>query len=139
MRKMLSSKRGEMHIEAVVTIMILVAFMVFAMSVFRVSTVKNRADAIADTLLETATFYGCYGEEFDQKIVDLQNTYPNLEFTVSYDGDWYNSALERVQLGDTMTVTVYYKVTFGGFGSFLTLDLHSTRTGASENYWKTVS
>lgn len=137
MRKLFSSKRGEMYIEAIVTICVLTAFMVFALSVFRVTSVKTQADAVADQLLETATFYGSFGDEYNAKLLELRETYPNLQFDVSYEGDWYNATLKRVQLGNTMRVTVTYRVTFGGFGSFLTTQLTSTRTGISENYWKT--
>lgn len=136
MKKLLSSRKGEMYIEAVVTIMILMAFLVFALGTFRVATVKAKADVIADQLLETATFYGCYGEEFDAKLAQLHATYPNMVFTVEYDADWYNPTLERVQLGHTMTVTVYYEVVLSGFGASIPVRLYTVRTGASENYWR---
>lgn len=138
MKKKFSSKRGEMYIEAVVTTLVLTALLIACLSTFRVATVKTQADAVADQLLETATFYGCFGEEFDAMLDSLRETFPGLTFEVSYDGDWYNATLERVQLGDTMTVTVTYYVSFGGFGSYLTMALDTTRTGSSENYWKTV-
>lgn len=135
-KKVLTSKRGEMYISAVVTVMVVMALLVFSLTVLRVATVANTADAIADTLIESATYNGSFGTEFQALEAELHQTY-NLDFTVEYDGDWYNTSLKRVQLGDTMTVTVKYNFTFGGFGSFLTIPLQSVRSGASENYWKT--
>lgn len=136
MKKLLSSRKGEMYIEAVITIVVLISILVFALGTFRVATVKTKADAIADQLLETATFYGCFGDEFDARLAQLHETYPNMVFTVEYDGEWYNTTQERVQLGDIMTVTVYFEVELSGFGASITVPLHTTRTGASENYWR---
>lgn len=135
-KKILKSKRGEMYVEGVVTFIIIIALLVFSMSVLKVSPVKSRIDLIADRLLETATHYGCFGTEFAEEVAYLQEAYPNMEFTVSYDGEWYNATLQRVQLGDKMTVTVSCEVTLGALGSFVTIPLTSVRSGASENYWK---
>ena len=94
---------------------------------------------IADALLECATYRGCFDAEFYALAEDLQEKYPGLPFTVEVSGDWYNSTYQRVQLGDEMSVTVRFTVTINGFGSFLKITLPATRTGASENYWKTDS
>ena len=138
MKKILTSKRGEMYFEAVITMMVIMALMVFVLSAFEVSVVKTTADSIADRLLETATFYGCFGDEFEAEVAMLREKYPNLEFEVGYSGDWYNTELRRVQLGDTMAVQITYEVTFSGFGSLISIPLNTTRYGASENYWKTA-
>ena len=137
LKKILSSKRGEMYFDAVITMLVIMSFMVFALSAFQVAVVKTTADSIADQLLETAAFYGSFSDEFDAKVAELRLVYPNLEFEVAYNGDWYNSELKRVQLGDTMMVQISYEVTFSGFGSWVSVPLTTTRVGASENYWKT--
>ena len=137
-KKILSSRRGEMYIEAVVTVIILIAFLSFMLSVFRVATINNTAMSITDALLETATYYGGFGPEFDAKVIELQEKYSGLPFTVSYTGDWYNAEYERVQLGDSLSVTVHYEVSITGFGSLLNVPLSCTRTGSSENFWKTA-
>lgn len=137
-KKVLTSKRGEMYIEGVVTVMVVVALLVFSLSVLQIATLSNTADTIADQLIETATFYGSFGTEYEAVKADLEETYNGMSFEVSENapGGYFNSTFKRVQLGDTMTVTVKYNFTFGGFGSFLTIPLQSVRTGASENYWK---
>lgn len=137
MKRILTSRRGEMYIEAIITIIVIMAFVLFSISVLKIGTIKNTADTITDQLLETAAFYGGFGSEFEEKVTELQETYPGLEFTVTYEADWYNEPLKRVQLGDSMTVTLHYEITFGGFGSFITVPLTTVRTGASENFWKT--
>lgn len=136
MKKLLSSRKGEMYMEAVITFIVLISFLVFAIGSFRVGVVKSTADSVADQLLETATFYGCFSTEFQDKIDQLHETYPGLSFTVEYDADWYNVTLKRVQLGGTMTVKVNYEVVLKGFGTSIAIPLSTTRTGASENFWK---
>lgn len=138
-KKALSSKRGEMYIEAIVTVIIIMALLLFCLSALQVASKKNQADNIADALLECATYRGCFDAEFYALAEDLQEKYPGLPFTVEVSGDWYNSTYQRVQLGDEMSVTVRFTVTINGFGSFLKITLPATRTGASENYWKTDS
>ena len=138
MKKILSSKRGELYIEAVISLMVIAMFMVFALSAYRVSVVKTQADSVADQLLEVATFYGCFGDEYERHLEKMQTAYSDLNLEVTYDGEWYNVGLKRVQLGDMMQITVTYEVTFGGFGTFITLPLTTTRVGVSENYWKTA-
>ena len=91
-KKILSSKSGEMYIEAIVTIIIIMALLLFCISALQVASKKNQADVIADSLLECATFYGCFGNEFYALVDDLQETYSALPFTVEVSGDWYNSA-----------------------------------------------
>lgn len=137
-RKILSSKRGEMYVEAVVTIIIVMAVLLFCISALQVASVKNQADAIADTLLEHAAFYGCFDSNFYALVSEQKDAYPGIPFEVSISGDWFNEPLKRVQLGDTMTVRVSFSVTIGGFGSFIKIPLTTTRNGASENYWKTA-
>lgn len=137
MKKLLASRKGEMYIDALITCFLILAFLVFALSTFKVSSVRNTGDVIADRLLETACYYGSFGTEFQEEVTYLQEKYPGLEFTVSYSGEWYNESLQRVQLGGKMEVVVSYSVSFGGFGSFISVPLTSVRTGASENFWKT--
>ena len=137
-KNILTSKRGEMYIEAVITCIIIIALLLFCLSALKIASVKNTGDVICNPLLETATFYGCFGDEFYQAVEALKDQYPGLEFEVEVDGDWFNTTLKRVQLGDTMTVTVSYAVNIVGFGSFVNIPLKTVRTGASENYWKTV-
>lgn len=137
MRKILTSKKGEMYIEAVVTMIVVMVLLMFCLSVLRIASVRNIGDHIADQLLETAALYGGFGSEFDAKVEELTAKYSGFSFEVSYEADWYNSIYKRVQLGDSLSVTVSYDVSFGGFGSFITMPLTSVRTGASENYWRT--
>lgn len=137
MKKILLSRKGEMYIDSIITVIIIISLLLFSLSTLRIVSVKNTADSIADQLLETAAFYGCFGTEFDSHVADLQAKYSNLSFTVTYDGDWYNEEYERVQLGDSMSLTLHYEVTLGGFGSFITIPLTSVRSAASENFWKT--
>lgn len=137
-KKVLSSKRGEMYIEALITCLLIIAFMVFALSVFRVTSTKNAMDNVADQLIEIATLNGCFGAEFDAKVAELEETYSHLDLKVTTSAEkWFNRQYERVQLGDSMTVRVDFSVSIGGgLVDFVAIELNSVRTGASENYWK---
>lgn len=137
-KQILTSKRGEMYMEVIVTFIVILSLLLFCMSALQVASVRNTGDIICNYLLETATFYGEFGSEFNDAVNAMKEQYPGLEFEVAVDGDWFNSTLQRVQLGDAMTVTITYSVTIRGFGAFLSIPLKSVRTGASENYWKVV-
>ncbi len=135
MKKIICSKRGEMYIEVVITLILLTAFLVMSISVFQAISLKNTVDRMADELLETAAYTGGFGEEFDNKVTELQNKH--FYFEVSYSAEaWFNQALERVQLGDTLYVSLTFDTNIAGFGSVVPLELTVHRSGASEKYWK---
>lgn len=140
LKKILTSKRGEMYIEGIITIIVVFALLAFSLSVLQIATLSTTADHIADQLIETATFYGSFGSEYNKLKKELEQTYSGISFKVSEvapDG-YYNSSpiYKSVQLGDAMQVTVTYYFSFMGLKD--AIELHTVRSGASEKYWKTT-
>lgn len=134
LRKALTSQKGEAHISTIFSVIILMSVLSVALSTFQVIGVKDEADRIADALLETATFYGGFGTEFDAKVAQLQDEY--FDFTVTYDATWFNQTYKRVQLGDPLSVTITFTAHLFIFGLDVPIELPVVRTGASERYWK---
>lgn len=134
LQKALASQRGEAYISAIVALIILMSVLGTALNSFQIIGVKDEVDRIADALLETATLYGGFGTEFDARVAQLQAEY--FDFTVTYDANWFNETYKRVQLGDTLSVTITFTVNLAGFGFNVPIELSVVRTGASEKYWK---
>lgn len=153
-KKIVASKSGEMYIEAVITLMVVVVLLLFSISALGISPVNNTADMLVDQLIEQACFNGCFGSEFQKEVAELEKQYSNIGLKVKYGvcdekkGDpahsiacaectakYYNSTLQRVQLGGKMWVTVYYEFSLMGLPN--PIELSTSRVGASENYWKT--
>lgn len=134
MWKRLKCKQGEMYIDSAITVLLIVALLLFAMSVMSVVSYKNTADAIADQLLEAAVTYGDLGSgsAYATLKADVMETYG---YTITEEAVWFNKVYKRVQLGDPITITVQYSVRFGGFGVFVTVPGRTVRTGSSEFYW----
>lgn len=129
-----SNKGAASYVSIIVSMIILMNVLGLVLNTFQIVGVKDEADRIADTLLETATFYGGFGTEFDERVAQLQAEY--FDFTVTYDAEWFNEAYKRVQLGDTLSLTITFTVNLTGFGFNVPIELPVTRTGASEKYWK---
>lgn len=134
MKKLLSSQKGEMYVSQVISLVVLISFLGMALTVFQVIGMKDEADRIADVLLENATYNGGFGSEFDECVTKLQAAY--FPFEVEYEGDWLNTEYKRVQLGDTLSITVTITANLSGFGFNIPIDIPIHRTGASEKYWK---
>lgn len=134
-REVLASRKGAAnYISAIFALIILMGVLVTALNSFQIVGIKDEADRIADALLETATFYGGFGTEFDERVAQLQAEY--FDFTVSYDAIWFNESYKRVQLGDALSIKVTFVVNFKGFGIDVPIEIPVVRTGASEKYWK---
>lgn len=133
-RQILTSRKGGIPIEAAVAVLVLMSLLATALSTFQVVGMKDEADRIADALLETATYYGGFGSEFDQRVAQLQAQY--FDFEVSYDATWYNHTYKRVQLGDPLSLTITITATLNGFATSIPIKLPVHRSGASERYWK---
>lgn len=133
-RQILTSRKGGIPIEAAVAVLVLMSLLATALSTFQVVGMKDEADRIADALLETATYYGGFGSEFDQRVAQLQAQY--FDFEVSYDATWYNQTYKRVQLGDPLSITITFTATLHGFATSIPIKLPVHRSGASERYWK---
>lgn len=93
-------------------------------------------DTIAEELIESATYEGEFGDEFENRTETMKDVY--YEFETEYGADeWFNTTLERVQLGDEMWVTISKETYVKGLGVFkIPVTVKVTRSGISEKYWK---
>ncbi len=134
--KKIFNKSGEGYIDTCVGVVAFVMVLVVAINVFSFITLKQDMDEIADELIETASFTGCFGSEFRSRAVELRSMYFPYSMSVSAE-EYYNAAYHRVQLGDTMSVTISVQTYVKGLGVFqIPVTLRVTKSQVSEKYWK---
>ncbi len=134
--KKIFNKSGEGYIDTCVGVVAFVMVLVVAINVFSFITLKQDMDEIADELIETASFTGCFGEEFTQRHTELRQEYFNYGLSVSAE-KYYNATYRRVQLGDTMQVAITVRTYVKGLGVFqIPVTLRVTKSQVSEKYWK---
>lgn len=136
MLKKLKNKRGEGYVDMCVGVIVFVMILVIAINIFSFITLRIEMDQIADELLETATYSGCFGSEFWERDSELLDQY--YYYGIDYDADeYFNTSYHRVQLGHTMRVTVSVGTYVKGLGVFkIPVTLRVTRSGLSQKYWK---
>lgn len=140
MRKLLKIFKGtkaEGYIDAVVGVMVAMMVIAFALNVFSFLTLKQDMDHFAKELIDTATTYGRTSEEATERYNELCNEI-GISPTVNYNGTtYYNSTTKKVQLGETIHVTLSYNTYVKGLGVFkIPVTLEATHSGLSQKYWK---
>lgn len=134
--KKLLNKKGEGYIDICVGIIALLSVLVLTLNLYSFLTLKQDLDEISEQLIETATYSGCFGDEFNQRADSLRNQLFDFEVETSADS-YYNASYKRVQLGNTMKVTVKVHTKIVGIGIVnIPVTCTSTRSGISERYWK---
>ena len=136
MKKIITSKKGEGYIDVVVGIFAMMMVVVVVLNIFQFMTLKQDLDEISGQLIETATFNGCFDNEFDERVEGLQDQF--FDFNVTTDAEeYFNAAYKRVQLGDQMDVYVSVQTYVQGLGMFrIPVTITSHRSSISEKYWK---
>ena len=136
MKKLLHSRRGEGYIDTCVSVIVFVMIMVVAINIFSFITLKTEMDEICDELIETATYTGEFGNEFWERDGELLDGYYYYGIDTTAE-KFYNSSYQRVQLGDTMRVTIDVRTYIKGLGVFkIPVTVSVTKSGISEKYWK---
>lgn len=136
MKKIITSKKAEGYIDVVVGIFAILMVVVVVLNIFQFMTLKQDLDEISGQLIETATFNGCFDNEFNERVESLQNQF--FDFQVDTDAEsYFNAHYKRVQLGDQMDVYVSVETYIQGLGMFkIPVTVTSHRSGISEKYWK---
>ena len=136
MKRILNNRRGEGYIDMCVGVVCFVMVLVIAINIFGFITLRIELDSIADQLIEAATYDGSFRDKFMDTDALLLQQYD--WYDLDYGADkYFNSAYERVQLGESMWVTVSKETYIKGLGIFkipVTVSVH--KTGLSEKYWK---
>lgn|SRR5574344_1442785 len=135
-KKLLHSRRGEGYIDTCIGVIVFVMILVVIINVFSFITLKTEMDEICDELIETATFTGEFGSDFWDRDGELLDKY--YWYGIDTDAErYYNTTYQRVQLGDTMTVTINVTTYLKGFGIVkIPVNVSVTKSGISEKYWK---
>lgn len=134
--KQFLSKKGEGYIDICVGIIALLSVLVLTLNVYSFLTLKQDLDEISEQLVEVAAYNGCFGDEFNQRAESLKEQLFDFDVSVSADS-YYNATYKRVQLGNTMRVTVSVHTKVTGIGIVnIPITCSSTRSGISEHYWK---
>ena len=130
------NRRGEGYVDMCVGVIVFVMILVIAINIFSFITLRVEMDQIADELIDSATYNDSFGTAFEERNAELKNQY--YDYSVTYSADkYFNSPLKRVQLGNTMYVTVTVQTDIKGLGVFkIPVTLSVTRSGLSQRYWK---
>lgn len=136
LKNLLRCKNGEGYIDICVGVIVFVMVLVIAINIFSFVTLRIEMDQIADDLIESAAYSGCFGSDFENRNSDMKNEY--FDYGLVYGADnYFNSAYKRVQLGNKMWVDISVQTYIKGLGVFkipVTLNVH--KSGLSEKYWK---
>lgn len=136
MKRILTSRKGEGYIDICIGIVALLSILVLTLNIYSFLTLKQDLDEVSEQLIEVAAYTGCFGDDFNERADSLREQY--FDFDVNTEADsYYNAAYKKVQLGNTMRVTVTVHSTLVGVGVVsIPITATSTRSGISEHYWK---
>lgn len=137
MKKILKSKRGEGYIDTVVGVLAAMMVIVLALNVFSFLTLKQDLDYFAKEMIDVSTTYGRTSGEANSRYTELCAE-TGLNPSYSFSGTvYFNTQTGKVQLGDTIRVTVSYSTYVRGLGIFkIPITLTATHSGLSQKYWK---
>ena len=135
-KRMLKNKGGEGYVDMCVGVIVFVMILVIAINIFSFITLRIEMDQIADELIETATYSGCFDSAFWSRDGDMLDEY--YYYDIDYGADeYYNTTYHRVQLGHVMWVEVSVQTDIKGLGVFkIPVTLTVKRSGLSQRYWK---
>ena len=136
MKKLIKSRKAEGYIDICVGIIALLSVFVLTLNIYTFLVLKQDMDEISEQLIEVATYTGCFGDEFNNRADSLKAEYFDFDVTPAADS-YYNATYKRVQLGNTMRVTITVHTKLQGVGVVdIPITATSKRSGISEHYWK---
>lgn len=134
-KKLLHSKKGDGYVDLCVGVLIFVMMLIIALNIFEFVTLRVEMDQIADQLIQSATYDGCFAERFWDTDSNMLDDY--YYYDIDYGADeYFNSTYHRVQLGDRMWVIVSVETNIKGIGINIPITLSVKKSGLSEKYWK---
>ena len=134
-KKLLHSKKGDGYVDLCVGVLIFVMMLIIALNIFEFVTLRVEMDQIADQLIQSATYDGCFGERFTDTDMNMLDDY--YYYDIDYGADeYFNSTYQRVQLGNRMWVIVSVETNIKGIGINIPITLSVKKSGLSEKYWK---
>lgn len=130
------SKRGEGYIDVIVIMLSAMMVIALAVKVFPVFIQKYKLDYFANELCRTAEVSGQVGSETVTREAELKYQ-TGLNPSVLWSGKFISGS-KRIQINNSITVTLKQTMNIGLFGSFgwVPVELSAKATGRSEVYWK---
>lgn len=138
MKAFLKNKAGNMYIDVLLGVLILVGITVSMINFYPVFSLSQELNQLARNTARVVEINGCVGDEAE-KVLSSSNIKPD---SVKWDVDFYNDHDRTIQLKNTFTVTLTKEIPITimqpTFGSpiQITLTLHASASGVSEVYWK---
>lgn len=127
--KYLKNNKGQIGIEICLMIIFSMMVIVLAFNAFSCFIKKNDLDLFAEEMVKTAAFYG------DTNHPEVQACYERLKEDTGMDPEFQFSPSGKVQVGNTITITMKKTIIFDGTGSVkIPIDLESKRTELSREY-----
>ena len=134
-KKILRSKKGEGYVDMCVGVVVFVMILVIAINIFEFITLRIEMDQIADDLIESATYAGCFGTDFWDADGYMLSEYYYYDIDCGADS-YFNSTYRRVQLGERMWVKISKRTYIKGLGVFkIPVTVSVKKSGLSEKYW----
>ena len=120
MKHLILNKRGEGYIDTVVEVLVSMILIVLALNVFQFLTLKQDLDHFAKEMITAATVSGL-AEEANRYEELAEET--GLRPDCSWSADYFDAAKRRVQLGDTITLTLILSILVDTFFSRISLTM----------------
>ena len=135
-KRIIKNKGGEGYVDICVGVVVFVIILVVGINIFSFITLKADMEHIADELLDTATYTGCFGTDYNNVREALKNEYFDFDDLPGANA-YFNVTYKRVQLGEVMWVEISKNTYIRGIGNFkIPVTLTVKRSGISEKYWK---
>jgi len=134
--KTFKNKKAEGYIDVAVAVLVIAFVLIFAVSIFSMITLKQDLSYMCEELVEAATASGCVGDAVSQRYNELCDEI-GITPDVLFQAVYYDDITGKVQLGDTISCTLTYRLTLPGFGGYqFPVNATATKSGLSRIYWK---
>ena len=139
----LRRNRGEMYIDTVISVFVIMVFMALVMAFLPVFMQKYQLDMAAQDIARGISVSGVIAvQDADVLSQEYGMTIDRIEVVPSKDARLMASAAgQRIQLSDSFTVTIYShrEVGVGGITGPASVSISSTARGRSEVFWKEMA
>ena len=137
LKKILKSQSGEGYIDVVIMVLASMMMLVISINIFSLIADKQKLDYFSKELLSTAATYGRISTEVDSRYNELKSQ-TGLSPNVTWVAFYIDSTDKKVQLADTINVSLTLTTNFQGTGEFIPISITLTAGGStlSERYWK---
>lgn len=133
----LKNRRGDGYIDVVVAVLVSMMLLLLTLNIFSFYTLHQDLDYYAKEMVEAACAEGRTNGEVSTRAAELSEEL-GITPAYSWSAQYMNpTSARRVQLGDTIAITVRYTTYVRGVGMFkIPVTVTVTHSGLSEKYWK---